>query len=118
MKKTSCTTCKSFLVAPRRTGENYDLVTIKDRSGLHYASDTVEMLCQSGESVLRKYKGDRKLMDANLVPEMTKEAKKHLPFAPFADNPDCDDHGDHLDVLSDRILREFFNIRLFHVAKS
>jgi hypothetical protein len=107
MKKISCNVCKDFLVATTRNGENDDLVTIKDRGGLHYASDTVEMLCQSGEAVLRKYEADRKLMGANLVPKITKEAKKHLPFAPFADNPDCDDHGDHLDELADKILRDF-----------
>jgi hypothetical protein len=118
-RKLSCSTCKSFLVTENRSGENCDLVLTKDRGGLHYASETVELLCQTGESILRKYECNYKLMDDNVVPKMIEETKKEIPCAPFACNPDADDHGDgeHIHVLTEKILREFFNIRLFHIAR-
>jgi hypothetical protein len=116
-RKISCSTCKSFLVSPDQSSENCDLVLTKDRGGLHYASDTVELLCKTGESIVRKYECNYKLMDGNLVQKMVDEAKLEMPCVPFADNPDADDHGEHIDVLAEKILKEFFNIRLFHVAR-
>jgi hypothetical protein len=117
MKKMDCAVCKQFLITPARSGDNFELVLTKDRGGLNYASETVETLCKIGETIIRKYENNYKLMIDNLVPQLIAEAKLQMPLLPFAENPASDDHGEHLDLLAEKVLREFFNIRLFHVAK-